>query len=150
MPDLVAFLTARLDEDEATARAAMEFTTGDWHLIASCTIDLDAKDVPIDGGGVVKAGTWDGVIGTDSDPGVARHIVRHRPPLVLAEVAARRTLIEEFQGASAIADDDPCDETKAADRATLFMVLRTLAEPYVDHPDYDRSDPPWRMPWATM
>jgi hypothetical protein len=63
------------------------------------------------------------------------HIARHDPARVLAEVAAKRQIVElhflRSSGRLCNEDDDlwPCE------------TLRLLARPYVDHPDYRHE---WR------
>jgi hypothetical protein len=103
--EITAFLRRQYDAAESDARAAMEFTTGQWTLIASCTIDLNARSNSRDLdmanpelAGVVtaseRASAWDGVISTDSDPGVARHIVRNDPAAILRDLAGKRALLD--------------------------------------------------------
>ena len=74
--DLVAFLTARLDEDEATAKAA----AADW---------LD-EEFPFE---------WD-----DLPDDAFTHIMRHDPARVLREVKAGRAILAMY--ADGLAYDD--------------------------------------------
>lgn len=145
MTDLAAFLRARLDEDERTARAA---TIGPWRVVnvtsyGSATID--GPDALQDGGydETTKTRTQKmrplTVIPQDVDYGPtvdlvdAEHIVRHDPARVLAEVEAKRRIIEE---AEAVIDEDRFGEWGHGGQT-----LRLLALPYAHHPDYDES---WR------
>ena len=113
--DLVAFLTARLDEDEAAARAAGGNT---WR--EGCRSydgetpwrDLDDYQGVSDAHHVVV--TDDGGASRDQ----CRFIARFDPARVLADVAAKRSLM--FLGQT---------------------VVRGLAQTYRDHPDY-------RAEWA--
>lgn len=99
---LIEFLRARLDEDEAAAREA-------------------------DTGGRWRPGNADGPLWVNAN---MRHMARHDPARVLAEVEAKRFLLE--WGIAGI------------DRGGLSPVmghniLAGLALPYADHPDYDPS-----------
>jgi hypothetical protein len=76
--DLVAFLRARLDEDEQAARETLWEGSGnkpDWELPSSATVDV--------GGDEFYAG----------DATIARHIARHDPARGLREVEAKRRII---------------------------------------------------------
>jgi hypothetical protein len=127
--DLVAFLRARLDEDEQATRAALGGPwIGGWeeeHLVDTV---------------VYGQSTWPGHLGQvcnvdySHQKRSAEHIARWDTTRVLAEVAAKRAIVDD------VADDGPLVDDVAA--VTLYAVGRWLAEPYSDHPDYD---PAWRM-----
>jgi len=109
--DLVAFLKARLDEDEAAANAAWG-VEWDWRYIAR----------PF-----------------GERPSIAHtvHIARHDPARVLREVEARRGIIREHE----IRDGRCRVCTAIHDgRATRFRApcptLLFLAAVFSDHPDY--------------
>jgi hypothetical protein len=112
MDDLVAFLAARLDEDEAAARAALSQSA--------------------------EEGTawWFDDVGPETPREF--HVARHDPARVLREVEARREILNRY--ARGLAGDLP--EWKAgrelieAGLAILRAVLRDLAAVYSDHPDY--------------
>ena len=149
-PDLAAFLTARLDEDERIARAAVipahdAPNAYQPHPALSRWRYSDGGDVEVD---------WDDSgpysepyrVTSDSegfssvnDPH-GHHIARHDPARVLADVDAKRRIIrlhfgtdlEDPQVAHACGEDlepYPCD-------TLLFLAL-----PYADHPDYNET---WR------
>jgi hypothetical protein len=108
--DLVEFLRARLDDDKRIAEAASEPGGPHWP-----NSDIEIRTPQME------------------------HARRHDPARVLAEVEAKRRIVEAFE-----ADDnreryggcgDDC-EWKALDYA-----LRLLALPYADHPDYR---PEWK------
>lgn len=128
MDDLVAFLRARLAEDEAAARAA---TPGPW--VAGTTSGLLVDDGVYgqgDGGSLefacdVREASW------DWKQGNVAHIARHDPARVLAEVEAVRELLRV---AVAAADFAPTFTTGFA--ARLEGVLRRFAVAYAAHPDY--------------
>lgn len=126
MDDLVAFLTARLDERQAAADAA---TPGPWsrgvdnlgdpyvegangHLIADlpfCHEHDDRRELD------------------------AAHIAANDPAYMLADVAAKRQII-------ALADSHAVLDSHGA-WVTVREVLQLLALPYADHPDFQGS---WR------
>lgn len=120
MDDLVAFLRARITEDEAIANQAFaehNDAASEWSEIWS---------------GVVQLGIYEDLILTH-DRAVSCHIVRHDPARVLAEVDAKRELVDEHHPV------DPCDAHDAALASMECPTLRALALPYADHPDYDES-----------
>ena len=133
MSDLVAFLRARLDEDERVARAAAdENREPSWRLISGEYVT---------GIGLTGMHT-EGFV--DEAPG--EHIVRHDPARVLAEVDAKRQIIDEHritpkdQGAGG-AETFGCecchfDYNEGYQGLGWCPTLRLLALPYADHPDY--------------
>jgi hypothetical protein len=113
--ELVLFLRARLDEDEQAARAT---TGGKWYSADVLEVNLAAPRPD------------------------AEHIARHDPARVLAEVNAKRRILDEIVPKvesywGAVNSEWGCeyDDPDGDD------VLRLLALPYADHPDYD---PAWR------
>jgi len=136
--DLVEFLTARLDEDEAVARVASRTVSGSWHLERSSVLwwpttddDLDEDD----GAG----GAW------PIDPGtaIAPHIARWDPARVLAEVAVKRQFVRLFSDRPTAPPAGDVFQSAIASivTSTNDWVLRQLVQPYADHPDFD---PTWR------
>ena len=115
MTDLIAFLRARLAEDEATARAAFS---------GQCD--------PENGWGAERSvsGGWTITphVGNIHEKVQARHVEAWNPARVIAEVAAKRAIIGLCEPWG-IPED--------------IMVLRLLAQPYADHPDFA---PAWRLP----
>lgn len=137
MDDLIAFLRARIDEDEADALAV----GGDksWFLYLEGGQDGWA----VEGQDTGELGC---IVGSEA---LGHHIVRHDPARVLADVAAKRQIIElhspdgdflpacktcSCAGALACMD---CHETVEWPCPTAKM----LALPYADHPDYRQE---WR------
>lgn len=116
MSDLVAFLRARLDEDEQAAeRAQGEGQSWAWVQPEA----LDANRYP--------------------SLEQAEHIARHDPARVLAEVAAKRALLDVHR------DDygscSTCGTAGEYDVPWPCTTVELLALPYANHPDY-------RSEWA--
>jgi Family of unknown function (DUF6221) len=138
MDDLITFLRARLDEDEAWARSAAEFNATEWDNPSTGVVSTGADGL-------------DGLLAT-SDRGLAGHIARHDPARVLAEVDAKRRIIdlhhtkvfETVHGSPEFGHDfwcEVCHVPSDQRGRTWCLTLRLLALPYADHPDY-RED--WR------
>lgn len=155
--ELVAFLRARLDDDERTARAA---TPGPWSVNdESFTESIRAAD----GTEVVAGGRWGGeapVFETTED---ALHIAAHDPARALLETDSRRQLLadalvekhvvvedcwytcpattEDHDGGETCNEADSGKPCNCGRDARIERRLRLLAMPYIDHPDYR---PEWR------
>lgn len=165
--EIVEFLKARLDEDERDATAATEAVADKhWHQslrmreVVTRTPQLSAEDIGVFG--VVRSvDPWD-------EPGpdpVLEHVARHDPARVLADVAAKRAIVEwqiSRPHRGQVTDYDGCDSRRDSgaedsegntiweatglpcscgrDEAVV-VVLGYLAAPYADHPDYDEA---WR------
>ena len=130
--DLVEFLTARLNEDEQAARAADDDL---GYLIGAVEYSYPKEEVD------------------------ERHALRHAPPRVLAEVDAKRRILDEHALTVEKGDADPYDSSTGErrlaeysvtcavcgwasdDRTSACRTLRLLALPYADHPNYDEA---WR------
>jgi hypothetical protein len=140
MSGLITFLSARLDEDEAAAKAA---TDGPWYQDGS---EIRGHNRPYAGGGpgiLVVKHTW---------PQESAHIVRHDPARTLREVAAKRAILAEHGPANGGRDADRCRvctatahtgmrQTDARRFRAPCPTLLFLAAVYSDHPDY-------RAEWA--
>lgn len=149
MDDLIAFLRARLDEDEQTAQSGDEWTVNNpRNLVAGPTRDEKAKYHLV------------AVVVEDNE---RAHIARHDPARVLAEVEAKRRILRIHNTPAVVSpklaalglregeapeDDRSCmgcgldemDEPITAD-VNQCPILRALALPYADHPDYQEQ---WR------
>jgi Family of unknown function (DUF6221) len=136
--ELLAFFEARLDEDEKAANGAAEL---------SARTNGPPDPVWADGGrhGVIAAcGTLATGYEHEMEPPISAHIARWDPARVLADVAAKRSLIEDYR--IVVANNaierrlPPDDEVRAAAREliakSLLMILRRLAAAYTDHPDF--------------
>ncbi|WP_230536451.1 DUF6221 family protein [Streptomyces sp. OUCMDZ-3434] len=123
---LIAFLRARLDEDEVVARAvgwdevdAVDYLWGTRHLLLKRADESKA--------------------GAEMDASLAAHIARHDPARVLAEVEAKRRIVR--------AHEKWCEgrcEAKYPEGgfdAAHYWSVKSLAAAYADHPDYREE---WR------
>lgn len=119
---LVTFVRARLDEDAAAARRVRS----SWRQIGETGVIVASDGEYAE---ECANGNW---------AGIAEHIVRHDPERVLAKVEAKRQVIEQYES---IGTPPPGEVGPELSRAELGRVLRLLALPYSDHPDYDES---WR------
>ena len=104
------FLRARLAEDEARARDA---ESGEWRNDKRHAIEADGTVV------------WD----RDLKPDDAAFIVHNQPKRVLADIAAKRRIVEFY--AVAMQEGDEPDVIHA-----YADVCEALASVYADHPDY--------------
>lgn len=130
--DLAEFLLARITEDENTARGS---TAGPWRWfpgragLPAFLESTGAKAKHWVEGQSFEAPTV--VLGSNQNSMLrvrgrdAEHIAAWHPTRVLAECRAKRQVLDAV----------------AADGATRELVLRSLALPYADHPDYREE---WR------
>ncbi|MCF3101806.1 hypothetical protein IPZ58_09440 [Streptomyces roseoverticillatus] len=135
---LVAFLRARLDEDEQTAQAA---AAGPWirhEHVAGVHVDDGTEDRKY-GTAVADCRRVRNGYGVPN----ALHIARHQPARVLAGVAALRSVLDlhDHPETSDGLPDSLNRFTSAVQRQVIGDVLRHLALPYADHPDYREE---WR------
>jgi hypothetical protein len=135
---IVEFLTARLDDEERMAKAAIgtavfQSQTGRWlservlHTYGSSLIVFAVAN----GGGRTQAADLSAAWDSESR---AEFIAYHDPARVLADVAAKRRIIELHTGQH--------DCAGSIDNSTAWPyvgcdTLRLLAQPCKDHPDYD-------------
>lgn len=150
MSDLVEFLKARLDEDEQAAQAA---TPSPWRIDPR-NPNVILEPTPIDSVGMAGERQHNIFTGQVSSRfGQAKldvaHIVRHDPARVLAEVAAKRRIIEALGIAERnvakvrrTAPDYRSVRVAEAESDAMLHAVRLLAHPYADHPDY-RED--WEL-----
>lgn len=139
-PDLIAFMQARLAEDEAVARAAAAALAAPWR-VAGCACCLY---------GAADEGGWRlDPCGPDLHRGaILEHIARWDPARVLAEVAAKRAILKLHPPATqpsglycATCGDWPQPGDEQGVITWPCGTLKLLAQPYSDHPDFD---PAWR------
>src|SRR5450755_1958435 len=128
MTGLVAFLNARLDEDEAAANRA-------WDEKARLTF----ADIPR-----MRARDWDpddiAMLGPSGPArAISEHIARHDPGRVLREVEAGRRILARYADCLARMEDDDYPARVARDQAREYedFVLPNLATAWSDHTGYD-------------
>ena len=147
MSDLIEFLRARLDEDEANARAA---GSAPWEAFER---DADWHIGEIDGSHVALVGR----VSWPRTTAEAEHIARHDPARVLREVEAKRRILAmhgptvdpdgelSYPAAAKLCRTCGPGDTWEAEREPFGHLpcdhQRLLALPYSDHPDYDEA---WR------
>lgn len=91
MQDLIDWLRDRLDDDEETARVAAALTRSPWANIGSTVICADRFPVVSHG---------------DGEQATAEHIALWDPARVLAEVAAKRRILDRHSKSDFPADSD--------------------------------------------
>lgn len=155
--ELTEFLLARIAEDEAVARGAVdpERPGTHWHWIDAGEnggpaepdagtdgeyLDMDAslwlctvEEFPTRSVGPLPAVAISHA--EEVKTGAALHIARHDPARVLAECEAKRRIVEMHAY-----DWNPRCLCMACDTPGPCATLRTLALPYRDHSDFD---PAW-------
>ncbi len=139
--DLMAFLRARLDEDERIAQAVLGAPWVRREDVAGVHADDATADRP-KGSAVADCRRVPG--GYEHGVALAEHIVRHQPSRVLADVAARRAILNLYEEpeASAALPDSANRFTSSIQRHVMGEVLPHLALPYASHPDYREE---WRL-----
>jgi hypothetical protein len=133
---LVAFLRARLDERERAARFVLSDYAqheATWTVPSTGVVDIG------------EGGIADAMILTGDGP-LAEFIADNDPAFALADVAAKRQLIEVYEQACRSAvSADPAQRLSAQISLTIAEVLerpmRALGAVHAGHPDYDES---WR------
>jgi len=151
MDDLIVFLAARLDEDEAAARACKH---AEWRVEGpppEAGITGPAGEMLLEG----RSGqyTWAHLARPAMHTGYSlHHAARHDPARVLREVAAKRAILDEWEdtsgrryhlpeGVSEGRDDDERLRDDAVAEA-MDTVIAHLAAVYSGHPDYR---PEWAL-----
>ena len=144
MDDLVAFVRARLDENEAAAKAA---TPGPWHALTTAEVrrvGAKGEDQPEE--------TWAAAVGGrpvmsadesrhDAD---CVHIALHDPARALREVEAGRRRLERYLNASGRDLPEGVHEGRDPDERERDQAVKDALEDEVredaavwsDHPDY--------------
>lgn len=137
MKDLINFLTARLDEDEATALATKDCSCGrcDYGLTWGLHENGMVIELGLDVGHTIAPGYI-----TEQQ---AAFVIRNDPKRALDEVGAKRTVLEWLEQAQ---EDVAKYEAEGQEgfltgyRSAMKDVACRLASVYRDHPD-------WREEW---
>jgi hypothetical protein len=136
--DIVAFLTARLDEDQAAVEDLSSIDRGPWRVSEwyNGEFDKDGRTEQAD----LSSRTGFITSGGALPRPVATHIARHDPVRVLREVVAKQRVMERHYPVPA-SDINWISCGYCVKRTWPCPDLRDLAAPYAGHPDYDES---WR------
>lgn len=138
MDDLTAFITARIDEDEAIAReAASALPRDEGHGWTAVHRYLETH--PASGESFIVDTSSELVATATSarsyDRAVADHIARHDPARVRREVAAKRAMVERYHDAVDTQGEYGMDGSEwVAER-----MLKCIAGVWSDHPDYKQE-----------
>jgi hypothetical protein len=147
--DIVEFIKTQLDIDDQLARAAGSTRSG---AIASWWVDCRCPDKDA---GIHADNCYECRVEGDNitiydegghDEDQARHIARHDPAAVLAEVAAKRAVIELYETARTALEASAGTVLAGATKLNLRAyanALRALAAPYAERPGFK---PEWRLP----
>jgi len=162
MTTIVEFLTARYDEIEAAARAAVDATPGtiaraadQWAYQHEGFAGDDYWTISTESAEIVTGGYEGG--GTVSEE-AAVHIALHDPAYVLADITAKRAILDSYTTTARLRDDaadriraagdnpsatDLNQWTRAHMEAHILRELAVLplALPFSSHPEYDER---WR------
>lgn len=161
MSDLVAFIRSRLDEDEAAALATEHVHGGpvtlSWSVAGRRHLQFDngcSEDYMAVRCGNLAFG-WDRIlIARDEVRGgpLAEHIARWDPARVLAEVSAKRTILDLHEQTECVNCEDACripgtscrtchhDEENGVWRYDgTCRTLLALTQPFSEHPDWNQD-----------
>ena len=120
--DLIAFLNARLDEDEAAAKGA----AGDvWEYRDTWVWCGPFEVADIFGGADMEE--------------IGGHIARHDPARVLREVTAKRVIVTRYAAVRRAFDDREgglWPDVTRREKSHAYATLCDLAGIWSDHPDY--------------
>jgi Family of unknown function (DUF6221) len=108
---LTEFLDAQLDEEEKAAQLAARID--DW---TDLSLGLEAD-------------------GIDNIGVALPHIHRHSPARVLAEIGAKRRIIDDYRITDAAIRREGGSDAMHAGRDALLSCIRALAGAYGDHPE---------------
>jgi uncharacterized protein DUF6221 len=140
MDDLVTFLRARLDEDEAHALIAAKGRPRSAHWSLDEWLGREEPHSLIAVGSETQPTIFGHFTADPVPTAQATHIARHDPARVLREVEAKRAFLDTWLP-EATKTDEQVNEEWGYGSTLASDVLRLLALPYSDHPDY-RDD--WR------
>jgi Family of unknown function (DUF6221) len=124
--DLIAFIVARLDEDEEDAREAMDDLDGNWSYVDTPGGNhkvTDSLGYSVNEHYDVNSQPWF----------TGRHIARHDPARSLREVEADRQLLAACQRAR---EAQPSDSWESDYTQALEDAVRIRGGVWSDHPDY--------------
>lgn len=131
--DIVAFIHARLDEDEGAARAALWSSDPEAWSCHSRKGRLGTEWCVVDS--YDEAVIWTVGAQAADDEAIARHVVQQQPKRALRGVEAKRRIVKLAEVEREARNTDPGE--------TMFMnfVLKQLASEWSDHRDHQ---PEWK------
>lgn len=137
MSDLVAFLLARIADDEALAAGALgqHWSANGYREVRTGSED-DPRYYKVVGVGAVRE-HWDSPEILSESAGTYRHIANWDPSRVLAECQAKRQVVE--LAANALEHDIFKD---SMERLLSYEIALRMVQVYRDHPD---CQPGWRL-----
>lgn len=145
--DLVAFVRARLDEREATARAARPTTTeptaGHWvaaHPLSSPEEQPDT-DLTVVGAQETDGREWivaEAGRGKRS-PAIAIFIADNDPDAILRRIAVDRVVVDQYADVADLDTDSTAYDYPSGRAVGLGFTVRHLAALDAEHPDYQAS-----------
>jgi hypothetical protein len=158
--NIVEFVTARLDEIEAAAKAAIDSERPGihWQWVASDNDTVVARgdigeaqghqplslrtveqvEYPPDTGYGSLPAFLTGDI-EEIHPGAGEHIIMHDPAYVLADIAAKRAILGVYTHVDLSEDNGTTHVCGGDGPETYYEVLQQLALPFADHPDYQQE-----------
>jgi hypothetical protein len=146
--EIVEFIKTQLDEDEAAVKTMGVERHGRWWASQRIDGSFDPEGTTVyfdvrrsDGLGYMHLGTP----GMLSGP-TAAHIARHDPAAVLADVAAKRAVIELYETAKTALEASAGTVLAGAAKLNLRAygnAVRALAAAYANRPGFK---PEWRLP----
>lgn len=125
-PDLVAFLRARIDEDEDVAKRAAFGWGSAWTAVVAdewSTISADGSPR----------------VASSEDGDVMSHAARWDPARVLAEVAAKRAIIDALVWFTPDTEWSDFAEPGRGVENPATDALRAMARVFAGHPDFDSA-----------
>lgn len=129
--DILKFLAARLDDDEQAARAVIDAgCRGTWDAVP--VLEEEGRPALVEGS--YAFAVMDPV--PEAWP-AATHAARHDPARVLAEIEAKRRVVEDYERKLDSRRAHPDDLASAGALLALHGTVKLLATVYSDHPDYD-------------
>lgn len=126
-PSIVDFLNARLAEDQAAAEAARDLMDEPWKVIPEGPEEENYSGEYRISDGVTVAGRV--------EEAKALHIARHDPARVLREVAAKRAIIEQYEGYV----KERMRLMNGWPNLEIPPFMLALAAVYSNHPDYRKE-----------
>jgi hypothetical protein len=117
MIDLADFLRARYQEIRQQAVAATTYASATWTTPFSATLDTGDDTINL------------------GDREVAAHVILHDPEHVMADIDSKLAVLDHYGRLVHYAEVEQREPYILAEGAG-FVVLKLLAAPYREHPDY--------------